>query len=361
MSATPTATGWPGCTQRSAPGEPGRVRRVLLGLALLSACSAGTEVRGEEPPSGALVSGLALTRTPDALLPATDGAGELASRIVGAEGGPRPNPASSAAGYGQFLRGTWLEMFVRAYPRVAQQLTSEQILALREVKPLAVEITGRYAQENASSLRRAGLPATAASLSLAHALGAGGAINVLVSRPEEPVENVLSAEAVAANPFLKEMTAGALKRWAADRLRLAIAPPAARPAPPAPDDIEPIRPAEDFRIDGHTLASQALAENRKAIADLQVLLDAFDESAARLALGLVHQIAARPAYREFRPIEGNIGAHGGLRVAVVRDIARALLAKMQRENETILAILRHRRNSGGAPKTAGGFAAGEGT
>jgi len=58
----------------------------------------------------------------------------LAARIVAAEGGPGQNPWSSAAGYGQFLSGTWLEIFRRAYPQLAQIMSREQILALREVK-----------------------------------------------------------------------------------------------------------------------------------------------------------------------------------------------------------------------------------
>src|SRR5271154_2234014 len=72
----------------------------------------------------------------------------LAARIIAAEGGPEPNPWSSAAGYGQFLSGTWLEIFRRAYPQIAQIMSPEQILALREVKPLAEDLTNRYAQAN---------------------------------------------------------------------------------------------------------------------------------------------------------------------------------------------------------------------
>ena len=63
-----------------------------------------------------------------------DRLGDLSALIVAAEGGPGRNPLSSAAGYGQFLSGTWLEMFWRAYPQVAQTMTRDQILALREIK-----------------------------------------------------------------------------------------------------------------------------------------------------------------------------------------------------------------------------------
>jgi hypothetical protein len=319
----------------------------------------------------------------------------LASRIVAAEGGPAANSASSAEGYGQFLRGTWLEVFARSYPRLAQQLSNEQILALREVKPLAVELTSRYAQDNALRLRRVGLPATDATLSLAHVTGAGGAIDVLVSHPEEPLDNVLSAEAISANPFMKQMTAGELQRWAFDRIRLPVEPAQPKRAKPRVDEeIEPLNSSEDFRIEGQTKASQALAENRRAIAGLEHLLQAasqigagsttsldpstegwlnsvgidparllladptnvriFNEAAARLVLDTIRSSAIRAAYREFKPIESNAGTRGELRPTVIRDVASALAEKMHEESATIIAIVRHRRGAGaGRPGTDG--------
>src|SRR6516165_932936 len=116
----------------------------------------------------------------------TGGLGDLGARIIAAEGGPGRNPLSSAAGYGQFLSGTWLEMFERAYPQVAQTMTREQILALRDIKPLAEDLTNRYAQANAATLRGVGLPATAGELSLAHAIGPRGAVSVLTAEPARP-------------------------------------------------------------------------------------------------------------------------------------------------------------------------------
>src|SRR6267378_2992612 len=75
-----------------------------------------------------------------------DALGDLGARIVAAEGEPGRNPLSSAAGYGQFLSGTWLEIFRRAYPHVAQIMSPDQILALRAIRPLAEDLTDRYAQ-----------------------------------------------------------------------------------------------------------------------------------------------------------------------------------------------------------------------
>ena len=135
-----------------------------------------------------------------ALEPIRD-AGDLGTRIIAAEGGPSRNPLSSAAGYGQFLSGTWLEMFGRAYPQVAQTMTREQILGLRDIKPLAEDLTNRYAQANAATLRSAGLPASAGELSLAHAIGPRGAVSVLTAEPARPAAELLRPEAIGRTPF----------------------------------------------------------------------------------------------------------------------------------------------------------------
>jgi hypothetical protein len=142
----------------------------------------------------------------------------LAARIIAAEGGPGDNPLSSASGYGQFLRDTWLDVFRRAYPRLALILTGEQILALREVKPLAEQLTDRFAQDNAVALRQLGLPASDATLSLAHAVGGGGAISVLTLAPGRPLRELLSPQAIEANPAFGGMTAEQLRHWAMTRV-----------------------------------------------------------------------------------------------------------------------------------------------
>jgi hypothetical protein len=114
-----------------------------------------------------------------------DRLGDLGRRIIAAEGAPGRNPLSSATGYGQFLSGTWLEMFERTYPQVARTLSREQILALRDIRPLAEDLTDRYAQANAA-MRSLGLPANAGELSLAHAIGPSGAVSVLTAEPARP-------------------------------------------------------------------------------------------------------------------------------------------------------------------------------
>jgi hypothetical protein len=211
----------------------------------------------------------------------------LAARIIAAEGEPDPNPWSSAAGYGQFLSGTWLEIFRRAYPQIAQIMSREQILALREVKPLAEDLTNRYAQANSLLLQRVGLPATDTALSLAHAVGPSGAINILTSAPTRPAADLLSQEAIAANPSFKEMTANALQRWAMNRIAPATAPQRIEVPPPRREDaLDPLNPAEDFQLDGHTAASEVLITNQHATALLQDFLQVEPKAAARTGTAL---------------------------------------------------------------------------
>jgi hypothetical protein len=320
-----------------------------------------------------------------ALEPITDGGslGDLSARIIAAEGGPGRNPLSSAAGYGQFLSGTWLEMFGRTYPQVAQAMSREQILALRDIKPLAEDLTNRYAQANAATLRSVGLPANAGELSLAHAIGPRGAVSVLTAEPARTAAELLRPEAIVANPVLKEMTASALRQWATIRVKAPAERSSEGGAPKAQASIEPLGPADDFRVDERTKASEALATNHNAGALLQDLVDAlskagggkgaqipqsavawllsvgvepvellrgdpatvriFDRAASRTLLDAIRDISGRPAFGEFKAIEMHATARGQLPRGVIRALAIALLDKMRRENATISKIVQHRR------------------
>ena len=312
-----------------------------------------------------------------------DGLGDLGARLIAAEGGPGRNPSSSAAGYGQFLSGTWLEMFGRAYPQVAQTMTREQILGLREIRPLAVDLTNRYAQANAATLRSVGLPASAGELSLAHAIGPRGAVSVLTAEPARPAAELLRPEAIVANPVLKEMTASTLRQWAAIRVKAPAERSLEGGAPKAQTPIEPLRPADDFRVDERTKASEALVTNHNAGAVLQDLVDAlakvgggngvqlraptaawllsvgvepsellrgepaavriFDRAASRALLDTIRDISDRPAFGEFKPIEIRAAARGELPRGITRALAIALLDKMREESATITKIVQHRR------------------
>lgn len=143
--------------------------------------------------------------------------GGLADRIVGAESNgvaTARNPRSTAEGAGQFINSTWLATIKATRPDLANGKSDEQLLALRRDPKLSHQMTEAYAQQNGGVLRSAGLPVTPGTTYLAHFAGPQGAVGVLQANPNHPVEAILGSKVVAANPFLKGMTAGDLRAWA---------------------------------------------------------------------------------------------------------------------------------------------------
>jgi hypothetical protein len=139
-------------------------------------------------------------------------------RLMRAESGGRrfaKNPASSALGPYQFVEATFLDVVLRRLPGVATGKSEAEILQFRTDPKIARDVALLYTRENASALAAKGVEATGATLRLSFFAGAAGAIKVLQAKAEEPVSNLLSAAAIQANPFLKDMTAGQLVARAA--------------------------------------------------------------------------------------------------------------------------------------------------
>lgn len=164
--------------------------------------------------------------------------------IIGAESGGNPNaqnPNSSAMGSGQFLSSTWLDTISRERPDLVAGKSKEEILALRSDPELSRQMTEAYANQNGQILSKAGFEANPGNTYLAHFAGPQGAVKVLSADPSAPVESVLGPQAVAANPFLRGMTAADLQGWAAKKMggapqprpqQTAQASPASPPAAP---------------------------------------------------------------------------------------------------------------------------------
>ncbi|NUB27729.1 hypothetical protein GAY30_23025 [Azospirillum brasilense] len=151
----------------------------------------------------------------------------LADRIIGAEWsptGPDKNPNSTAAGPGQFRNSTWVSTLRKHAPELAAGKTDEQVLALRdsgtpqERRALHVRMVDGYAADNRAYLAGKGLPTDDGAVYLSHFLGAGGAETVLRASEDRPMESLVSADVIKANPFLKEMTAGDVRDWAAEKV-----------------------------------------------------------------------------------------------------------------------------------------------
>ena len=161
----------------------------------------------------------------------------LVDSIVGVESGGNPNaqnPNSSAMGLGQFLSSTWLDTLSRERPDLVAGKSRDEILALRADPELSRQMTEAYANQNGQILSKAGVEANPGNTYLAHFAGPQGAVKVLSSDPAAPVESILGPQAVAANSFLRGMTAGDLQAWAARKMGGAPQQPVQRAAQASP-------------------------------------------------------------------------------------------------------------------------------
>lgn len=125
--------------------------------------------------------------------------------IIGAESGGDPTAraaTSSAAGLGQFVAGTWLDLIRRHAPEVAAGRSEQEILALRtdpNFADLNRRMVGVYRDENRAALQQAGVASDSGAVYLAHFLGAGDAIKVLQASPDTPLVGLVQQRSIDAN------------------------------------------------------------------------------------------------------------------------------------------------------------------
>jgi hypothetical protein len=149
----------------------------------------------------------------DAKLTPTESETVFLDRLMRAESAGRQfarNRASSALGPFQFLETTFLDVVRRNFPALASEKTDVEILALRTDFQVSRDVALVYTRENAAALAAKGKETTAGNLRLAFFAGANGALRVLEAEPDALVSTLLSGAAVAANPFLRNMTASQL-------------------------------------------------------------------------------------------------------------------------------------------------------
>jgi len=147
--------------------------------------------------------------------------GGLVDKIIGIESGGKANaknPRSTATGAGQFIDSTWLNMMAKHRPGLARRMSKDALLELRKNPGLAREMTARYAEENVSVLKAAGIEPTAGNVYLAHFLGPGGAKTALKNSDDTALSAILPADVMKANPFLKERSVGWLRNWSSKKM-----------------------------------------------------------------------------------------------------------------------------------------------
>lgn len=169
------------------------------------------------PPAGAPAS---VMMQPTAV-GAPPAVGDAYSRSLDAAEGRDKNSRSTAQGFGQFLNGTFVDTAKKVFPELASKSPAE-ILTLRGTKladgtPIEAVLEQKFRTDNIASLASAGIQPTPGNVYLAHFLGAGGARNVLSADPNTPLSQVVSADAIKANPevlAIRNKTVGDLQNWA---------------------------------------------------------------------------------------------------------------------------------------------------
>lgn len=149
------------------------------------------------------------------------GGDDVIKRIIYVEGGQSGGgpSTSSARGIGQFIDSTWLSYLERLYPELSS-LNETQKLALRISEEHANKILKAFTRDNQKALLRAGVSAGPAETYLAHFLGSGDAIKVLLANPDELAANVVKTASVNANPgvFSEGMRVRDLIDWSTGKM-----------------------------------------------------------------------------------------------------------------------------------------------
>lgn len=148
----------------------------------------------------------------------------VVDRIIFIEGGQTPatdtvKSGSNAQGIGQSIPGTWLPLFDRLFPALSQ-LSEAQKLAYRYDEAYARPILEQLAKQNQMALANAGQAPTPGNTYLAHFLGSGDAVKVLLANPDALAKDIVQANSVKANPtVIKEnTTARDLIAWANQKM-----------------------------------------------------------------------------------------------------------------------------------------------
>lgn len=173
--------------------------RYFIVLAASFLIAANMTVQGHAAEPG--LSGLNVPSQSEAL---------FLDRLMMAESGGRlnaKNPKSSALGPFQFIESTFYDVVRRYLPDVAANKSFAEIQLLRTNLKIARNAALAYTRENAAFLNERGIKPEAGHLRLAFLVGPAGARTVISAKPDTPLSKLLSANAIAANPFMAAMTA----------------------------------------------------------------------------------------------------------------------------------------------------------
>lgn len=148
-----------------------------------------------------------------AMSPGGDARLTFKSKVRRAESGGNDaarNPGSSATGRFQFTRPTWLTYHKQV---VGGQMSDDARWAQATDGALQERLMDALTADNARYLAKIGARETPGNLYLVHFAGQGGARKILQAAPDTPIEQLLTADAIRANGFLRGKTAGDVVEW----------------------------------------------------------------------------------------------------------------------------------------------------
>lgn len=275
----------------------------------------------------------------------------LIDRIIFKEGGQTPGTdtnkeGSSAQGIGQFTAGTWLPIFNRLFPALVQ-LTDAQKLAYRYNEAYARPILEELTKQNQMQLANSGVAPTDTNTYLAHFLGAGDAIKVILANPDELAKNIVSPASTAANPTVikDNTTARDLIAWASQTMG---------GGSPIMAGGQTKQESFDENIDGRVKAWKEEADARKesnregAIA--KALADAENEATKQ---GVTLSQAQRDAIREGAAAKYD-SAHADEQLKANQQEAREQLndiVGLDQQRKNLLQEINMAQNAGDSGKT----------
>lgn len=138
------------------------------------------------------------------------------------------NPNSSATGAYQFTSPTWTAL-MRQHPDLG--LTADGRTDPAQSQAAAKQL----ATDNLAYMLAHGVQnPTEGQAYLAHFAGAPTATSLVQADPNTPISQIMSPKQIAANPFLRSMTAGQVQDWAAQKMGGAGTPQAAPQQPQSP-------------------------------------------------------------------------------------------------------------------------------
>lgn len=146
-------------------------------------------------------------------------AGDYSSFLVKLESGGNANAksgSSSATGLHQFTDSTWLGTVDKAKPSWAQGMSRDEILAQRTNPERSTQMEGILRAGNTQSLTKAGQPLSNSNLYAMHHFGESGGLKFAQAPGDTPISSILSADQIAANPYLQGQTKSQVEGiWAA--------------------------------------------------------------------------------------------------------------------------------------------------